>query len=74
MVGRQGTTLVLRRGATFEVLARNSLDDGFDASPAIVGQDLYLRGLHSLYCLREEAEPTAKTGAGVANPDAGAES
>jgi outer membrane protein assembly factor BamB len=65
MVGRQGTTLVLRRGATFEVLARNKLDDGFDASPAIVGQDLYLRGLRSLYCLREQAAPTAKTGSGA---------
>ena len=30
---QNGTTMVLRRGPEFEVLARNSLEDGFDASP-----------------------------------------
>jgi outer membrane protein assembly factor BamB len=55
LVGRQGTTLVLKHGPTFEILASNTLDDRFDASPAIVGSDLYLRGMRHLYCLREEA-------------------
>ena len=32
--GREGTTLVIRHGPTFEVLATNTLDDGFDASPS----------------------------------------
>jgi len=36
---------------TFEVLAINKLDDGFDASPAIVGDELYLKGNKSLYCI-----------------------
>ena len=39
-----GTTLVLRHGPTFEVLAKNTLDDGFDASPALVDGEIYLRG------------------------------
>jgi outer membrane protein assembly factor BamB len=39
ITGRNGTTLVIRHGATFEVLATNTLDDGFDASAALVGED-----------------------------------
>ena len=49
--GRDGTTLVVRAGATFEVLGRNVLDDGFDASPALVGNEIYLRGHTHLYCI-----------------------
>jgi outer membrane protein assembly factor BamB len=51
--GREGTTLVIKPGSTFEVLARNSLDDGFDASPALVGNAIYLRGNKYLYCIGE---------------------
>jgi len=46
-------TIVLRAGPTFEVLAINTLDDGFDASPAIVDGEIYLRGQQSLYCIAE---------------------
>jgi outer membrane protein assembly factor BamB len=51
ITGRDGTTLVLKQGAAFEVLATNSLDDGFDASPALVDKELYLRGHKYLYCV-----------------------
>jgi len=47
--GRDGTVVVFRHGETFETLAINTLDDGFDASPAIVGDELYLRGRKALY-------------------------
>jgi outer membrane protein assembly factor BamB len=50
---RNGTTLVLKKGDTMQVLAKNSLDDGFDASAAVAGNELYLRGKQSLYCLAE---------------------
>jgi len=53
VVGRDGTTLVIRHGEKLEVLARNTLDDRFDASPALAGSDLYLRGYHHLYALAE---------------------
>ena len=53
VTSRDGTTIVLRAGPTFEVLAVNSLDDGFDASPAIIGGELYLRGRQYLYCIAE---------------------
>ena len=51
MVGRNGATMVVKHGPTFEVLATNVLDDGFDASPAVVDQELYLRGRQHLYCI-----------------------
>jgi len=49
--GRDGTTVVLKHGPSFEVIAENTLDDGFDASPAMVGGDLYLRGYKYLYAI-----------------------
>jgi hypothetical protein len=49
--GREGDTLVLRHGTSFEVLGINSLDDGFDASPAIAGNEIFLRGNRFLYCI-----------------------
>ena len=49
--GRDGTTLVIRHGEKFEVLAKNALDDGFDASPALVDNEIYLRGYKYLYSI-----------------------
>lgn len=54
VTGRQGNTIVLKVGPTLEILASNSLDDSFDASPAIVDGELYLRGHRSLYCISEK--------------------
>jgi outer membrane protein assembly factor BamB len=52
--GREGTTLVIRNSPALEVLATNALDDGFDASPALVDNEIYLRGYKFLYCIAEE--------------------
>jgi len=49
LTSRDGTTLVIKHGPAFEVIAKNTLDDGFDASPALVGGDMYLRGFKYLY-------------------------
>lgn len=38
-------------GPEFEVLGTGSLSDTFWASPALVGNRLYLRGINGLYCL-----------------------
>ena len=51
IAGRDGTTVVLSNGPTFEVLAKNTLDDGFDASPALVDNTIYMRGYKSLYAI-----------------------
>jgi outer membrane protein assembly factor BamB len=53
-IGREGVALVIKDQPTLEVLAENHLDDGFDASPAIVGRDLFLRGKKHLYCITKE--------------------
>jgi outer membrane protein assembly factor BamB len=52
--GREGNTLVIRHGPQFEVIATNKLDDGFDASIALVDNEIYLRGYQYLYCIAEE--------------------
>ncbi|HEV7554086.1 MAG TPA: PQQ-binding-like beta-propeller repeat protein, partial [Kofleriaceae bacterium] len=44
-----GKATVIEAGRTFKVLAENSLDDGFMASPAIDGQAFYLRTRTHLY-------------------------
>lgn len=53
VAGREGTTAVIRHGADYELLAANTLDDGFDASPAVAGSDLFLRGQQHLYRISE---------------------
>jgi len=54
LLDREGTTQVIRHGSEFGVLATNTLEDQFDASPVIVGDELYLRGHQYLYCIAEE--------------------
>jgi outer membrane protein assembly factor BamB len=49
IAGRDGAIVVLKHGPPPETLAVNRLDDGFDASPAIVGDELYLRGRKARY-------------------------
>ena len=49
ITGREGSTLVIAQGPRYDILATNTLDDGFDASPAIVDDELYLRGSRYLY-------------------------
>jgi outer membrane protein assembly factor BamB len=51
ILGRDGVAVVLRSGPEFQVLSTNTLDDKFDASPVIVGDELYLRGHQYLYCI-----------------------
>jgi outer membrane protein assembly factor BamB len=42
---------VIQAGSEFKLLAKNTLDDTFEASPVIVGNDLILRGARYLYCI-----------------------
>jgi len=49
-----GITYVIKQGAKFEILAKNTLDDGNFASPAIAGKDLFIRGFQYLYCITEK--------------------
>jgi len=53
-VGRDGVSQVIKHSEKFEVIATNTLDDKFDASPAIVGNELYLKGKKHLYCIAKQ--------------------
>ena len=53
IAGRNGTVNVVQHGPDFTIIAENMLDDSFNASPAIVGSELYLRGGQYLYCIAE---------------------
>ena len=54
LTGRNGTTLVLERGRKYKINALNKLDERFDASPALAGNQLFLRGAKHLYCIESE--------------------
>jgi outer membrane protein assembly factor BamB len=59
---RDGITLVLSHGkGAPAVLARNRLDDGFNASAAIAGDEIFLRGRSHLYCIAR-SKPAAGSG------------
>jgi len=54
LTGRNGNTVVLQRGPEYKVTALNKLDERFDASPALAGNQLFLRGAKHLYCIETE--------------------
>jgi len=51
VLGREGTCLVLKKGPKLEVLSTNKVDDKTDASLALAGSEIFLRGRASLYCI-----------------------
>ena len=53
--GKNGLTTVLKLGPKFDVLATNKVDEVIIASPAAVGNAIFLRGDKSLYCI--EGQP-----------------
>jgi outer membrane protein assembly factor BamB len=48
-----GVTLVIKNSDSYEVLASNKLEDRFDASPALVGNELILKGKKYIYCISQ---------------------
>jgi len=52
ITSREGVTLVMKNQPKLDVLAINKLPEGIDASPAIVGRELFLRGQRHLYKIR----------------------
>jgi outer membrane protein assembly factor BamB len=53
ITGREGTTVVIKAGPTFETLATNVLTDDIDSSPALVGRMMYVRSHKFLYAIGE---------------------
>ena len=55
ITSRDGVTTVIKHGPTYEVLAENTLDDGFDASMALVDNEIFLRGYKYLYAIASDS-------------------
>lgn len=53
ILGNKGMAFVVKHGASFEILAKNQLDDSFNSSPVVIGNTLFLRGYKNLYCIEE---------------------
>jgi outer membrane protein assembly factor BamB len=52
--GRNGVTYVLKNADAYEVVSINKLDDGLDATPAIVDNEIFLKGKQYMYCIAEK--------------------
>ncbi len=53
LTDRSGTIVVIKDSEKFEVVATNSMGDGVDATPAIVGNEMFVRSAHKLFCISE---------------------
>ena len=53
VTGRAGTTVVLKDSPKLEILAINSVGEPIDATPAPVGDELFIRGQNHLFCISE---------------------
>ncbi|MFP6854199.1 MAG: PQQ-binding-like beta-propeller repeat protein [Opitutales bacterium] len=54
LTDQQGVSLVLEAAAKPKILGVNRLEESFNASAAIAGNELFLRGSKHLYCISEE--------------------
>jgi outer membrane protein assembly factor BamB len=54
ITSQSGISYVVKQGPTFEIIAKNELEDGNFSSPAIVGNQLFIRGFKYLYCIAVE--------------------
>jgi len=52
----EGKVYVLLPSEKFELVAENSVGDGFMASPAVSGSHLILRSINELFCVEAEAD------------------
>jgi outer membrane protein assembly factor BamB len=57
---QEGMTTVVKAGHDFKVLAENQLDEGFMASPAVVGNALFLRSNTHLYRIENQAKAASR--------------
>ena len=51
LTDRNGTTVVINDADDLEIVATNSVGEGVDATPAPVGNELFIRGEKHLFCI-----------------------
>ena len=54
ITSQSGISYVVKQGPAFEIIAKNELEDGNFSSPAISGNELFIRGFKYLYCISEQ--------------------
>jgi outer membrane protein assembly factor BamB len=52
--GRDGVVVVAKQSDRLEVVATNRLEEAFEASPAVAGNEIFLRGHRAVYCFSEK--------------------
>ena len=50
VTGRSGKTIVLKHGDKLDIAATNDLGEAVDATPALAGNQIFIRGAENLYC------------------------
>jgi len=53
ILSREGKCVVIKQSDKLEIVAENALSDRTDASIAIVGNELFIRGKEHLYCIAQ---------------------
>ena len=53
LTGRSGTTVVIKDSDQLQIVATNSVGETVDATPAPVGDELFIRGENHLFCIAE---------------------
>lgn len=54
VTGREGKTVVLKHGKDFQVAATNDVGEPVDATPAIVDNQIFVRGSKHLFCFESK--------------------
>lgn len=57
LLSESGDTYVLKRGTGFEVIGVNRIGEACYASPAVVGNTIYIRSVDHLWCIRDSSSP-----------------
>jgi len=57
VTGRSGKTLVLKHGNKLDVVATNDLGEEVDATPALVDNQIMIRGAKHLFCFEDPGSP-----------------
>jgi outer membrane protein assembly factor BamB len=55
ILGKEGVSLVIKDSEEFEIVSTNQLDAPIDASPVIVGNELFIRTHTHLYCISNDS-------------------
>ncbi len=53
LTGREGVTVVIKDAPELEVVATNDLGEPVDATPALAGEELFIRSSKHLFCIAE---------------------